>query len=95
MKIFKMLDLSTAHLPAELCSNGLLNDVPGVLVIMDGRYGYLVYVPVTNDLWDDRERCPEPVARILRYARDHDCDYIYLDADGEVVPDLPCWEWGR
>jgi hypothetical protein len=93
MNTFTVLDLSTAHLPEEIAAGDHLCRVPGVLVVMRHQYGCLIYVPDSDDNWTDLDLCPLPVARILLYARDHGCQYIYLDGDGDIVPELPVWEW--
>lgn len=58
MKTFTVLDLSTAHLPEILAAWDRLCRVTGVLVVMHGPYGYLIYVPDSDDNWTDRELCP-------------------------------------
>jgi hypothetical protein len=91
--IRKMLDISTAHLPArffapETCVEAWEN-VGGV---HPTEYGVIVWVPddVENGEMPDT---PEEVTAIRRYARALDCDYIMLDCDAEQLADLPSWEW--
>lgn len=93
MSTFKVLDLSTAHLPERLAAWDNLCSVPGVLVVMHSEYAYLIHVPDTDDQWSDRDLCPAEVAMVIMYARDRDCDYILLDGDGSTCEDLPTWEW--
>jgi hypothetical protein len=40
-----------------------------------------------------RPRSIPEIEALWRHARAHACDYIRLDADEEVDPDLPVYEW--
>lgn len=89
-----ILDLSTSHLPQRFFEEGC--DLTGRHQI---DYGMLLWVPDDptdiNNLGADEESddaAPE-IVRLRVYAREHGCDYILLDRDGEVDPNLPTWEW--
>jgi hypothetical protein len=86
------LDLSTAHLPQQVCDR--LSAQPGVIAYQT-IHGWLLWVP---DDPDDSsagggEPVPDVVLAIQRYARALGCDYVLVDADGDEVDDLPTWHW--
>jgi len=97
--ILKMLDLSTAHLPENVCQN--LNDYPGVTADERSMYGWLGWVPEDidahlaeyNDVREPEELPPSELVTIWRYAQAHGCKYVLLDRDANLNPDLPTWEW--
>jgi hypothetical protein len=76
--VFRVLDLSTRHLPFEVCQD--LNGFPGVLADERSEYGWFVWVPEDID---------QHVAEIDA----EDCQYVLFDRDAKVNPDLPTWEW--
>lgn len=97
--IFKLLDLSTGHLPEEVFEN--LKSFDGVTAYKID-YGYLLHVPEDVDKHfseyvDDDEpeeyRTPPALLVVLRHARKLGCDYILLDQDGRDDPDLPAYDW--
>lgn len=99
-RIYKMLDLSTKHLPEEVCED--LSSYEGV-VADERTYGWLLWVP--DDI-DERIReyqvdegdpvddiFPPAVVDIWRFAAKHECQYVLLDQDGPEYNDLPSHEW--
>ena len=85
-------DLSTAHLPEEVCDR--LSAQPGVDAYST-TYGWLMWIPDDPDehsLSSD-EPTPDVVLSIQRYARAMDCDYVLFDANADQVDDLPTWPW--
>lgn len=36
---------------------------------------------------------PENIGKLLRLAKNLNCDFLRLDADGPVLENLPTWEW--
>jgi hypothetical protein len=94
--IFRMLDLSTAHLPAEIRDE--LNQYEG-LVADERRYGWLLLVPEDIDKHiaecepeDLNELIPLEVIRIWRKAAEHGCQYVLLDQDASIVDGLPTYD---
>jgi hypothetical protein len=73
------LDLSTAHLPEQICDQ--LSTQPGVIAYQT-VYGRLMWVP--EHPGDPAERAgieiPEVVLVIQRFARAAGCDYVLFDA---------------
>ncbi len=86
------LDLSTAHLPQEICDR--LGAEPGV-VAHETVYGWLMWVPDNPGDPDERggEPVPDVVLVIQRYARAAGCDFVLFDADADRIDALPTWDW--
>jgi hypothetical protein len=91
--IFKMLDLSTAHLPQHLRES--LNASPGVIA-HERAYGWLMWVPEDPDeraveQQEGGEHVDEAVLTIWRYACRLDCAYVLFDSDASIDPNLPTY----
>jgi len=87
-----MLDLSTAHLPEEVCDNlGAYENVTAHHCIC----GWLLWIPDDPDGSDDALRVPVPdvVLTIQRYARAAGCDWVLFDRDADIDDRLPTWDW--
>ncbi len=102
MPVIKVLDLSTAHLPARLIephSNAHVNSYDGVTATrLSG--GWLLVVPQDPDAHAadygehaDFDGPPPEVVAVQRYARSLGCEYVLFDQDAEREPGLPVWEW--
>lgn len=83
-----VLDLSTAHLPADLRDD--LNGEEGVTANRR-ESGWLLWVPddVDGHAADYDNEVPDVVVQIWRYARSLGCDYVLFDVDAERVSGLP------
>jgi hypothetical protein len=97
-EISKMLTLSTAHIRRS--TSELLqfktDDVPfcfdktdaGWIVLVSdkafGTKGVEIIDPLT---------VPSDLKTVLAYARSLGCEWLCLDRDGDVNPNLPTWEW--
>lgn len=92
-RILRVLDASTSHLPEDVCENLLsYQDVTAY----DTNEGFLLYVPAdipAEIAEDDAEPAPEPLLALWRYAEQHNCTYILLDRDADLVPGLPTYGW--
>ena len=90
--ISTLLDLSTAHLPEQICDR--LGAIPGVIAYQTA-YGWLVFVPNHPEQPNAHTgaQVPEVVLRILRYARAAGCDYVLFEADADQIDALPTWDW--
>jgi hypothetical protein len=94
----KLLDVNTGHVtPADA---GILEERAGSLNVhpMREEYGFFVWVP-TADLLDEyietfREESgvSDAFLGLLRYAREHDCDWLLLDRDAPFLADLPTFD---
>lgn len=92
MAVRKFLDISTAHLKPqtmELINQYLMSD--NTLI---GHYGAMVHVPSEPDRNPNHAACPE-ILPILEMARTMDCDYVFFDADADIIEGLPDFseEW--
>ena len=87
-----MLDLSTAHLPEQICDQ--LGAIPGVIADQTA-YGWVMFVPEHPGQPDEHDgaQIPDPVLTILRYARAAGCDCVLLAADADRIDALPTWDW--
>lgn len=85
-QIFRMIDLSTAHL--DPVHRDDLSGVEGI--IADRRkYGWLMTVPTDNlDEQIADHEVPDDIAAIWRLAVDLDCQYVLFDDDAEIDESL-------
>lgn len=95
MDISKVLTISTAHITEEtdrkLQDNSELN-LMDLSVYEKGEYGYWIYIDPL-DILMCHANIPEDLLNCIKFARQNDCRWLCLDCDGEVVPELPTYEW--
>ncbi|MEV4708207.1 hypothetical protein [Actinoplanes sp. NPDC049316] len=91
-RIASVLDLSTGHLPEQVCTR--LNDYWGVTAY-DTRHGWLLVVPsnLAAHRNEHPDTVPEAVWQLWKYAHRFGADYVLLDADADRVNGLPAWDW--
>jgi hypothetical protein len=91
-RILCVLDLSTQHLPQDICDD--LNGYDGVTA-HDTEYGWLLYVPtmLIEHRADHPDTVPEEVWGLWEYATRFGASYILLDCDADRVDALPSWDW--
>jgi hypothetical protein len=90
--VHRVLDLSTGHLPKDVCD--VLNGFDAVTAY-NMPYGWLLWVPA-DDLDErlaDHPDTPEPVIAIWRYAIERGCAYVLIDRDADAVDGLQHWVW--
>lgn len=94
MSVRKFLDLSTGHLSprdreqlTQALAQGTRN-APGNCLV--GSYGWMIYAEEEPDPFTWRE--VPGLAALLARARELDCDYVLLDADGPVDETLPFFD---
>ena len=101
MTIAKFLDLSTKYLPfddikllmepAERVSSGL--------VVIEHDNGWFIHIELDShragDLASELTAIgfSDAFINVLRHAREHECWWINLDADGEDEEVLPTFDW--
>jgi len=94
MSVRKFLDLSTGHLSprdrdqlTRVFDQGPLY-APGSCLV--GPYGWMIYAEEEPDplTWSE----VPGLAALLARARELDCDYVLLDADGPVDETLPFFD---
>ena len=99
--IYKMMELSTAHVTketAEKMSNDAVNmyaNTSGVALYGKSGYGYFVSVPEDLKYNDDTifSEIPSDLLECLKYAFSHDCEWIMFDCDAAKISELPTYEW--
>lgn len=90
--IRNMLDLSTGHVSKETIQ--FLDEQAD----SEGETSFIVYKKIPWGFFfpvfpEERPDLPEDLQRLLNYANDHSCTWIMLDADGEIVDELPFADW--
>jgi hypothetical protein len=88
----RYLDVSTAHVtPGDM---KLLNERNPIIICYPYAYGAWVHVYDVDIEQDLKDSGHSPaVWQLLQLARQHDCDWIKLDADADHVDGLPNYEW--
>jgi len=81
--------ISTAHLPADVYQRLAEIMEEAHMATMKGGCGDLLCID-ENDL--DEKEDPELFA-VVSYFRGKGYDYLRFDADGDVIGDLPVWDW--
>jgi len=94
--IMKYMDLSTGHI-TEWDDHMIEMDTRG-LVFASHRYGYFVWVPEKEDQEAYFKSIlklgySEALCNVLRYAREHGCNWVNFDSDAFVCEDLPTHDW--
>ena len=89
--IRKFMDLSTAHVDEE--SRDILDkwadDQDNAETICGKhQYGWFFYAPE-----EGIETWPLILQNLVGYARFHDCEYINLDRDGDILHDVHIFDW--
>lgn len=87
LPIYKYLDLSTGHITNET-ANWLDTNPEGVIVYSKGGYGWFIHV---SEEFDDE--VPKELVTVLEYARKKKCNWLVLDADGELIDELEHFDW--
>jgi len=88
-EIRKFLTLSTGHVTKET-QQILDGSTPKNWPVFGfgGEYGWVIYAHDEHDL-----EIPPDLWGLCEYARSKGCDYIMLDADADLIDDLPQYEW--
>lgn len=94
-EITKMITISTAHI-TEDTANKLerevkygTNDIP-LSIYAKAEFGWLIFV---SDYYKDLLNMPKDLMDCLDLAKENDCEWLCLDCDGLIVPDLPTYDW--
>ena len=95
MDITKVLTISTAHITEEtdrkLQDESEVNNMC-ISVYDKAEYGYWIYVDPFDGLMCHKN-IPEDLLNCIKLARRNDCQWLCLDCDGEVVSELPTYDW--
>ena len=95
LPIYKYLDISTAHITRST-SGWLYKQVYDLemdleLIVYNKASGYFIHVP---DLFDLEEmEIPSDLRKCLELASKHDCNWLVLDTDAEVIDELETYVW--
>ena len=91
MYVRKFFDISTAHLTQE--TRDALDEGHGPTPIFrhPDRYGWFIWVPDAPEI-PEIEECPPDLMACILLARRHDCDYLLIDRDAELHPELTDYE---
>ncbi len=100
LEISKMLTLSTTHLRASTCVKLEARSIDGVICYTKGDYGWFIWVPEPGI--DRENNCPAPPRYLsdvpgelqvaLEFGREHGCEWVCFDTDGETVEGLVIYE---
>lgn len=85
--ICKTLCLSTAHITKATARKFDNGDFDFCLAGKN-EFSYTLYSE-----FDPEDDLPVDLCRVLEYAGSHDCRFVYLDCDEDIIPELPTYEW--
>lgn len=95
MDLTMMLTISTAHIRPETAEMLEMEDATGdmgltVYALGEGyeSNGWLVYVD--TEAYGD---VPKDLRRLMEFCAGKNIDWLRLDGDGEILPELPTYEW--
>ena len=94
--IYKTLDISTAHYSQEtdkFLQNVVDETQDFSLKVIDTGAGFIIPAMIDALDTDDLDVIPEGLMAVMGYAEAKGCLYIRFDRDGELIDDLPTWEW--
>ena len=83
------LDLSTAHLSEEdrTLLDACAGHDTGEVLCARTPYGWFVYAN------EERPEISDTLWGLFQAARERGCEYLLLDRDAPVLPDLAVFEW--
>ena len=93
LPIYKYLDISTAHIKEETdvyLRRQVEND-NSPLIVYEKECGYFVCVPYNLDIIE--MHIPNDLASCLGFAQKHNCQWLVLDCDAEIIDELETYEW--
>jgi hypothetical protein len=91
----QFLEISTSHVPDSAINQpGGLNAIEGVIAYAY-EHGSWLWVPdnVDEHLRDYDDFDSVEIEAIWRHARELDCDWVRLDADGDQEAELAVFQW--
>ena len=91
--VIKMLDVSTVHMTRE--DNDLLTSEHQDLNVCYDNLpnGFLVYIPEDKDAIEECKDLSEGFRTVLHWAQLNGATHVKFDADGDVYPQLPKFDW--
>lgn len=98
-EIHRTFVASTCHVTKAdadfLQENATSSGMVPLVVYEKGEYGWWLYLGDVLGTADTTTCVSEPLAGLIRLARDHGCVWLMLDADGPVYDGLPVYDWAR
>lgn len=85
--IQKLLDLSTAHITSA-AADWLNCNPDNITMYPKAEYGWFIYA--RSDEYID---VPDSIMACIKHAQSLDCDWLVLDRDGDIINELPSYEW--
>ena len=103
MYIYSMMDMSTEHITketAELLEQNKIDAIVYYAKLVDrgdctkGCYGWFIHIPEDELEYDALKReLPSELYNIIDFAYRYGCAWINMDCDGEIIDELPTYEW--
>lgn len=93
LDIAKILTLSTAHIKPEtttMLDNEPNTDNLGLSVYDKAGYGWFIYIDSVID--DTFNHLPEDLKACIAFAKEQECEWLCLDADGEEIEELNTYQ---
>ena len=95
LDITRCLTISTAHISEETNKklqdeDDKLHDYGDVTVYKKEYVGFWIWCERDFDLSDN---IPEDLARCINFTRDHNCEWLCLDCEGDIIDELPSYDW--
>jgi hypothetical protein len=91
--VFKVLDLSTAHMTPQDNKRLEAEVHEGQAPVYELKaHGWLVYVGEIEDNWP-AVTMSEAFRNVLKEAKELGCDYVRFDRDGRTYEELPVFDW--
>lgn len=92
MLIEKMLTISTFHISKRTAHLIGLEQIPLVIYPKDG-YGWFLYLDLESCEKEELSSIPEDLWKIISFAKMQGCNWLCLDCDGEMLKQLPVFDW--
>lgn len=91
--ITKCMEISTAHITEDTANK--LGDVDTrgniTLSIYDKEeFGWWIFI---DGCMNQNDSIPDDLLRCIQYAKEEGCDWLCLDCDGEIIDELPTYDW--
>ena len=94
MQIEKCITISSEHISLEtsgkLDVEPAFNEIP-FFIFKKSNYGW--WINIDPAAADDYTAIPADLMSCILYAWKHDCTWLCLDADGEIISELPVFNW--
>ena len=93
-QIDKVLTISSSHITLDtsgkLDVEPAFNEIP-LPVYPKAEYGW--WILIDSELIEDHIKIPADLMECIKYAWKRNCKWLCLDCDGEIVPELPVYDW--